>query len=261
VPMIASPKPAPLKPPELMPPVITVQAALPLALEQLSPFVALNVNPGDTPMIRNWKMVAFYSLFTSALGQAPMFAGEKEVKKDEIIERLQKLQKSADDIKDDVKGLKTEVSTLQANFLALSKDVGSNKLRIDDLENQIKDLRIRLGLVSGSGGLDKAAWDELKAKLASIEQNVLRLSPTEVRKAMSPPLTSAGRVVLVNVYGERLMFTLNGKSYTVEPNTTLPIEGVPAGALAYEVRSPTFGLVSRANTNLVANDTFTLTAR
>ena len=251
------------QPPELIPPpVVAVQASFPIIAEHLTPFVAMNVNPGETPMIRNWKMVAFYSLFASVISQAPAFAGEKEdIKK--VLEKLDKLQKSADDIKDDVKGLKTDVTKLQGDFGGLSSKVGSNTIKIEELENNYKDLKLKLEALASRKGIsgDKVSIEEVKAMLSSIEQAILKLTPGEKRVALSPPTTSAGRVVLVSVYGERLMFLLNNKSYVVEPNTTLPIDGVPAGALTYEVRSPTFGVVSRGNTMLNPNDTFTLTAR
>lgn len=263
-PLEPTPVVVPPVPETIPPPVIAVEATVPIIPEQHPPFLAINVHLGDTPMIRNWKMVAFYSVFVSAFAQAPALAGEKD-KLDDVLKQLKALNTKADEIKDDIKGLKTDVGKLQGDYTSLRKDVGGNKMRIEDLEKDVKDLKIKIGYLTGAapGGLTKVAWDELKTRLGNIEQAIAKLQPTETRttKFMSPPNSTVGRVILVNLYGERLLFTVNNKEYVVEPNQTIPIEGVAAGALTYQVRSPVWGLRANAVTTLAANEVFTLYAR
>ena len=79
---------------------------------------------------------------------------------------------------------------------------------------------------------------------------------------MSPSVpTSTGRVVLVNLYPEELLFRINDKNYRVAPGTNLPVENVPAGTFTYEVISGFYGLLKHSTSPLASNETFTLTAR
>ena len=98
--------------------------------------------------------------------------------------------------------------------------------------------------------------EEIRSRLEQIEKS---LKNGTSRFAMSPPATS--RVLLVNLYPEELLFTVNGRPYPVPPNTTMPLENQMPGALTYEVISRTWGLRAANTTTLRPNETFTLTAR
>ena len=98
--------------------------------------------------------------------------------------------------------------------------------------------------------------EEIRSRLEQIEKS---LKNGTSRVAMTPPATS--RVLLVNLYPEELLFTVNGRPYRVPPNATMPLEGQMPGALSYEVVSPTWGLRAANTTTLRPNETFTLTAR
>src|SRR5439155_50355 len=81
-------------------------------------------------------------------------------------------------------------------------------------------------------GIDKASVEEIKSKLGAIEQAILKLQPSTSRIALSPPApSSSGRVVLVNLYPEMLLFVVNQKSYRVAPGANVPVDNVPAGGL------------------------------
>ena len=55
-------------------------------------------------------------------------------------------------------------------------------------------------------------------------------------KSFSPPIASnVGRVMLTNLYGERMLFVVNGRSYAVDPGAVTQLYNMPVGPMTYEV--------------------------
>ncbi|MFO0966690.1 MAG: hypothetical protein U0793_14045 [Gemmataceae bacterium] len=256
IPSVEAPKPVP-------PP-----AAAPQEVDEYPLVFTRASASGETPMLRNWKMLAVYSLTVVVVSQpAPVVA------QDELGKRLDKieasLKKSFEDLGGDVGSLKNQLTKLQVDVAALQLD---SKVRIDALESQVAKLQkeidgLRKRLDSdltrvGSSPIDKAGFDDVKARLEGIEKAIRGLTPPASRTALSPGAApgAAGRVMFVNNYPEELLLVLNGRNFRVAPMTTLPIDGVPAGSLNYEVISPTWGLRARRSAALAGGETFTLTA-
>ncbi len=248
---------------------------LPAQITATNPLVYRESTLGDTPMLRNWKTLALCSLFTSAvLVQAPALADEKAVL--ERIDALQEsMKKSFDgvakdmgDFKADFKKIRDSISVLEDDGVKQRLDVANTNAKVKQIEGalekiraDIETLRLREPTIAKTG-IDKGSVEDIKAKLGSIEQAILRLQPSTSRVAMSPPTSSAtGRVVLVNLYPEELLYLINGKTFRVAPGANVPVDMVPSGTLNYEVISGTWGLRAKNTTTLAPNETFTLTAR
>ena len=273
--------PPPLEPPPLLPPTAQIRPAnltsplvVPDQVADTNPLVYRELTPGDTPMLRNWKTLALCSLLTTTVFvqvPAPAVADDKA-----ILERIESLQKtikdSFDGVQTDIKGLKQEFGS-QKDALKKIKDdmieqgLGLNR-KVKDLESALDLIRADLDalrkrdLFSDKAGIDRSGVEDIRTKLGSIENALLKLQPSTSRTSMSPAVpASTGRVVLVNLYPEELLFVVNQKTYRVAPGANLPIESVPAGPLAYEVISGTWGLRARNTTPLAPHETFTLTAR
>lgn len=171
--------------------------------------------------------------------------------------------------KGDLKKIRDDIDILKDDGLKQRLDLASANSKIKQIESALEKIRTDLDTLRNrepsavQSGIDKASVEEIKAKLGAIEQAILKLQPPTSRIALSPPPSAspAGRVMLVNLYPEELLFLINQKSYRVAPGSNLPLENVPAGALNYEVISGTWGLRARSTTNLAPNETFTLTAR
>lgn len=296
LPVPPPPIPEPPPRPELALPPVAFEPPLPALPDKLDPLVyALRGDSGDSPMLRNWKMLAFCSLMASAapvLPPTPVFA--QGVDESKVLERLDKLEKSITAsikaLSDDVSGVRIELGKLKIDVADSKVDIDFVKKAVDSLKTEKLNLRIDLekqiasirgdleglrnqirNLPSGANPpipappvTDKSGLDDIKAKLGSIEQAILKLQPSQNRIALAPPspaAASTGRVLLINLHSEELLFVVNQKTHRVAPGASVPLDAVPSGSLSYEVLSPTWGLRARNTTSLAANETFTLTAR
>jgi len=148
---------------------------------------------------------------------------------------------------------------MKSKVEAIEEDVAA-------LHNELKKLRKQFAepTVPSLPGTDKGL-DDIRGRLNAIEQALQRLAPgnsTSNRIALSPPINgaTAGRVMLVNLYSEDILFTVNNQMHRVEPGRTKQIDAVPAGALTYEVISPTWGRRAFRTTTLAPNETLTVSA-
>ncbi|MCI0380733.1 MAG: hypothetical protein L0215_24380 [Gemmataceae bacterium] len=252
--------------------VVPVKAQSPPVIETSNPLVFREGPFGETPMLRNWKTLAYSSLLSAALlVPEPTTAFAQDNK--EVIERIDKLDKSIqesfknvktdiDDVKKKLADVNKEVGALQGDTLNHQLQLGSANTKIEKIEAGLKSLRAEIETLKKTGvahGSDNKYLDDIRTTLNAIEQAILKLQPSTSRVALSPP--ASGRVVLVNLYPEELLFVINQKNYRVGPNASHQIEGVPAGLVRYEVLSGTWGLRANNSTNLASNETFTLTAR
>lgn len=226
-----------------------------------------NHAPGDSPMLRNWKMIDLAGLFAMALASAPALAQQpadntSDVKA--ILKRLDamdtSLAKAFKDFGKDITDLKKQISDLQGDQLAERLEVDKLAAKISKLQADLDQLKKgSTDVAKDATPVDKAGMDEIKTRLGQIEQAVLKLQAPN-RIALSPP-AGTGRLMFVNLYSEYLLFTVNGKPYRVEPNRTLPLDNQSAGTFSYEVFSPTYGMLKQTTSVLTPNETLTITAR
>ena len=253
---------------------------------------------GDSPMIRNWKTLTMYSLLSAAaVALAPpppaVFAEEKKVvpakaiddkamqeladrvaalenkklttaEKDAIAlilrAELQKLEDGAlANINQDLKAVKKGVAELTTEISALKTEQLRQKLQIEQQKFLIDQLTKKLETGPASPTVDKAMLEALKA----IQDGIAKLGPTTERKMMSPAISNTatmGRVMLVNLYTDDLLFLINGAPYRVPAGKTRPVDNVPAGSLQFQVHSERWGTLANQSTQLLPSETFTLTA-
>ncbi len=279
LPLVLGTQPPPPPWPEAMPeeirparltaldfPPVVVQAAA------RGPLIYRDLPSGDTPMLRNWKTLALYSLLTTTVvvaKTAPAVADDQV-----ILERIASLQKTINDSTDLMKG---EIKSLNEKFDAQHKAIDKIKNNATDLglslNKRIEDIERALVLIrddlnnrkpdsfTDKSALDKTGIDDIRAKLGNIEQAILKLQPPSNRVSLSPPVAASGRVVLVNLFSEDVLFVVNQVPYRVAPGSNRPIENVIAGNLNYELIAQPWGQVGRNTTRLAANETLTLTAR
>jgi hypothetical protein len=198
----------------------------------------------------------------------------------DLLAEIKRLEKSISGQIDKVNSdLKNETSAIQAEQLKQKLELQNlqglqNKLKsldgeVSSLYEEVSKLRKQLLAqpvpTLPVPGTDKAAFDDLRLKLGAIEKALALLQvPTngKERVSLSPPTgNNLGRVLLVNLYNEDLLFIVNNQPFRVEPGRTVAIDAVPSGALTYQVHSPVWGTVRTKATTLQPNETLTVTAR
>jgi hypothetical protein len=255
---------------------------------------------GDSPMIANWKTLTLYSLLsaaTVAFVPPPILAQVQDAAPDDLSKKISDLTKRVGNLEDkkpagldnetvikaleaefkkmetillgelnrklqgvsdDIKGLKTEMA-------AIKEEQVRRKIQIDQLAEEVLLLQKKKQVADNGPGvpLDKTSLDEIRSRLNAIQDAISKFGPSDRRLSMSPPngaATNAGRVMLVNLYNDELLFIVNGASHRLPPGGSRLLENVPAGSLNYEVVSGIFGQVDRRLTSLAGGETFTLTA-
>jgi len=225
-------------------------------------------------MMRNWKLLALPAIVTAVLTVDPTVAtagGTAETGKNKVMEKLTQMDKRLEEA---FRNISEDMVALKADALISKRDLQKAQDKIDELEKDMaqtqKDLaqmRVELQDLKKRGPSttqalyppsEKAGLDAITNRLSKIEQDLTRLN-NPARVSLSPAAT--GRVKLVNDSFEDLLFIVNGRPYRVGSNVTQVLEQVPAGALVYEVMSPTLGLRGRNTPTLAAGETFTITAR
>jgi hypothetical protein len=243
---------------------------------------------GDTPMMRNWKMITMISLMSAAaipLAPMPIVAGEKEtgeLKKsiDKLIERIDALERKPLDDKAIAKALRNELDKLEKGMLAeIQTDIAGVQSEQRKLKKQFEDQKFLIELLTGRidslekkvalGGtatpsVDKAFMDELRTMIRGINDTLAKSGPIQERRSMSAPTGNGdlgqGRVLLANYYPEQLLFVVNGVGYRLPARSTKLVD-VPSGTVSYEVFSERYGVLERRTTNLASGNTFNLSAQ
>jgi hypothetical protein len=152
---------------------------------------------GETPMIRNWKMLGLQTLLAAALAAAPNPASAEEPKEGQAKKvTLEDLKKSLDSIQKDIDKLPA---------LALNVD------RIDDDLKKLKDHVVQL----------QKEVDSLRGGRTSFYRG---------------PAAGAGQVRLENAFPAEMTVVINQVPYRLAPNESR-IVSLPAGPFFYEVPS------------------------
>jgi hypothetical protein len=231
---------------------------------------------GDSPMMRNWTTLKLSALMAVALAVTPApAAGPTELGQDDLkplkdsMDVLTKkldamnasLSKAFEGLEVDLKKIKNEIKAVREAGEAAQLTLETHKGALQTLETQVAKLRLDMDKLHGRKALypqEQLSLDEIKSRLAQIETALAKMA--EPRTSYSPPV-NVGRIQLVNMYGEEMLFVINGKGYRVAPFATATLEGQPAGAFTYEVISGTYGLRARNSPLLEAGKTYTITVR
>ena len=215
-------------------------------------------------MIRNWKSLELAALLAAAFTAQPVvFAGEGDGKKEKPVDAkavLDELRAMDKGIRETFKKFGKSLDNLKEGYLQTNVELDNVVIRVKNLEKSLANLQADVDKMKPSSNpIDKAGLDEIRTKLEKIEQSLAKMQGMS-RIALSPPNT--GRIQLMNMYPEELLFVINGKNYRVEPNRTMFLENHPAGSFTYEVIAPrVYGSIVRKTVSLDPNETFTITAR
>src|SRR5207245_2378368 len=155
-------------------------------------------NPGETPMLRTWKMLKLAAVMSAALAVTPVaFAQEKD--KEDIKSVLERLNKMDEGLKAEFKNIKGsfdkidgDIRKIKGDLLAQDVDVTAGKRSLEDLEKQVEKLARTVdaikkklpaeGSLAFYQGGDKGL-EEIRQRLDQIEKLLLKLQPTQQRTA------------------------------------------------------------------------------
>jgi hypothetical protein len=243
---------APVSPgdaPSLEPPTMTPMTSVEPALE--NGYTDRNSQPGDSPMMRNWKMIAFQTLLAgtlipaSAQAQAPAAGSDAPPKQPDTASILKEIQ----ELKKTLGAMETKVAS---SFRAMQEDTEKRLKKIED-DGVAAGLRVEK---------TQADIEDLKKQVVQLRQDLDALrnrAPSNRESGYTPPANAApaatGRVRLVNTFMDPMTIIVNAVRYQVAPGETRLTEPVPAGTFNYEV----LGVQPRLDRNLAANETFTIT--
>ncbi len=195
------------------------------------------------------------------------------------INRLEKaLSVQIDKVKKD---LHVDISAIREQQLAqkldlqtlksLPKKVEALEYETNVINDELRKLRKQIlagAPVPGAPAADRAVLDEFHARISRLEKLLEAMQTPSIgaerRSFYAPntaPAPTTGKVALVNLYSERMTFVVNGADYFVEPGQMLELKNFPAGAVSYEVISPSWGVRRRTMTTLQPTETLSVTAR
>jgi hypothetical protein len=167
-------------------------------------------------MMRTWRTIALPAFLTVALGVAPAAAegqtgsdgpskpGQKTLKEqfEELDKNLAKsFNKVGADIaalQKDLKDLRDERADAEVKLKLTLAAVGTLEKTIADLKGDIEAMRKRMpaDVAFYPPPADKAALDEIRTRLANIEQTLKAMQQERTRVALSPPATTLMLLVL-----------------------------------------------------------------
>lgn len=238
-------------------------------------------------MIRTWKTMTMYSLLSAAavmLAPPPVvIANDKkepsavEVKGlEDVVKALNEMSKRLETLEKkkapaiDQEGL---TEAIRAEVKAAVKEINSklgeaklqHKLEIDKLTADIDALQKKLAAntAAPTPTLDKTFMEETRSSLKALQDAVAKIGPTEKRTMMASPINGGaklGRVMIVNLYHDDLLFLINGKDYVIPAGKSRLLDDIPVGTLQYRVHSARWGRLIEQSTTLAPGETFTLTA-
>lgn len=202
-------------------------------------------HPGDTPMLRNWKLYGVTTLLTFALA-TPAPAQQDGPPQEDQFTKLEKQIKSFEksvakafaDSFDDAKELRKEIAAIKDSTTKTQLNLQTALKRIETLETQMSLLKVELdGMRSNGNRLypsdAKDQFAELKSELLQLRQAITKYTP-------QPAVTTAGtgQLVVTNRYGEEILLVVNGAEQgRIPANSSRVIQGLPVGVVTYEIIS------------------------
>jgi hypothetical protein len=223
---------------------------------------------GDTPMLRNWKLLELAALLAVAVPSPIVLAGGESKETDKAI--LERVEKMVKDIRTEMAQVRSQLNSLTGSLATATKEVENLKgeitplkgvaLRMKNLGESFASLKADLERLKPA---DNSGMEDVKTRLANIERALAGLQ-TEKRTSLSPAPTATptttGKITLNNNYTDKLLFLINDRQFFVEPGQTQTVEGVPVGPFTYEVFSPRYGSLGKNSRTLDPSRTFTLNA-
>jgi Skp family chaperone for outer membrane proteins len=210
-----------------------------------------NSQPGDSPMMRNWKMLAFQTLLAGTLipagaqAQAPASGSDAPPKPPDTASILKEIQ----ELKKTLSAMDTKVAS---SFRAMQEEADKRLKKLED-DGVAAGLRLEK---------TQADIEDMKKQLLQLRQDldVVRNRAGSSRESgytppANAPTAATGRVRLVNTFLDPMTIIVNGVRYQLAPGETRLTEPVPAGTFNYEV----LGVQPRLDRTLAANETFTIT--
>jgi hypothetical protein len=132
-----------------------------------------------------------------------------------------------------IEKLQNEVAQLRKDVAQLQKDILDNAAQRSANAEQLRSIR------------------DLLARMARQQETITRQAGYDAR-SVTPPLPGTlpptARILLENVYASPATVRVNGQSYRVEPNQTLPVTA-PVGTLQYSVEVDGYGLTEPLRTD------------
>src|SRR5262249_38549795 len=170
----------------------------------------------------------------------------------DLVEMNKRLAKAFEGISKDISELQKDVKALQASEAGLKLKLKNAVNRIAALEKQVGDMKKVPPDVTLEGPTQDVVED-IAGRLERIEKKLA--NGGQVQAKASPLPAATGRVVLVNLHPEQLLFVVNGRNYRVGSGAPMVLDRFPAGAFTYEMISPTWGLRARATSTVPAGET------
>jgi len=214
-------------------------------------------------MLRNWKLFGVTTMIVFAL-TTPAPAGDKDgPPPDDKIKALEtKIDKLIESIAGSFRDAKLDANAIRDELKAFKMDT---KLKMDLATRGLELLDERLGRLrqdvdSLKNGGTKAYYPpdgkdvvaELRAEIAQLRLIIAKSSP-----GSQPIVTTGttGQLMVVNRYPEEILLMVNGAEQgRIPANSSRVIQGLPLGAVTYEIISPTWGSSGIRRSNILAGD-------
>jgi hypothetical protein len=251
---------------------------------------------GESPMIRTWKTLALAAVLAAAAPPPAAVAGggENDTQKmlrqlgekldaltskvntlpgkQDILNEIKKLDdKIAEQIANAKKDLKGEITGVQIKQDLALQNMNARMRALEEDLTMLAEKMVNLRKqILADTPTTTANNDDVRGRLAAIEKAMAALANGDRSKSFFPPSTtsnfaspsSLGRILLTNLYTESVLFTVNDRPYRVEPNQSVELREMPAGAVTYEVFADRWGMIRpRTTTSLLPNQTLTLFAK
>jgi hypothetical protein len=195
-------------------------------------FAKHNSQLGDSPMMRNWKLVSLHTLLAGVLAAAPTNAADTDGVTD-----LPGIAKQLKEVKESLKSIK---DTLNQDILSRKDQATQTDLKIQKAQSEIKDLRTQI--------------EQLQRDVVALSASPSRVSGYPAN-GVTPAAAGLGRLRLVNNFAAPMTIAVNRMTYPLAPGETRIIEAVPAGKFTYEV----LGVQPPQERTLAVAETFTVT--
>ncbi len=250
---------APVPPPQPLAP-LDADVVPPTAAAELTPnpsCILRDMQQGDSPMTRSWKMFGLQSALLAALAVTPAApapaAEDNKLDGKEITKRLDQIDKAIEEILKGGASFNDALRTERLRSEALAGKVKKIEDQLDDLKKGLDEIK---KAVQGRGREGPDPLEDIARRLAEIE----RILKADGGARVSRFPADAGNILLTNRYPEEILFVINGKdTYRLAPGTSRMLDAFPAGTFSYEVISSVWGVRARKTTSLAAGETFRLT--
>jgi hypothetical protein len=200
------------EPPTLLAGAVEKAPVAPAAALQLTdePYALPYVHRGDSPMMRDWKLIGLPAFLAAVLTAGPAPAVEPDKEPDRTSALLRQLEDMRKDLKAAIEDVRDQCRKNESAAL-------NSGLRNQTLQGDLNKLAERV--------------TQMEKELAALRNQ----SPAQSRvSAFGPGGTGMGRVLLRNSYPEQMAVILNGQSHRLAPGESRVVE-VPAGTFTYEV--------------------------